>query len=98
MAHKHGAKLYFQLLLDPNRAALMEELAEKNGYVKNKKDGTKKINTTAWLRDSLYKYLSTVVDESLYKMAAARDAALWQESVRKRVEGRSKAKSQDDDS
>ena len=40
MAHKHGAKLYFQLLLDPNRAALMEELAEKQGYTKTKKDGT----------------------------------------------------------
>ena len=76
----------------------MEELAEKNGYVKNKKDGTKKINTTAWLRDALYKYLSTMVDESLYKVAKARDDALWQESVRKRVEGRSKAKSQSEDS
>ena len=98
MAHKHGAKLYFQLLLDPNRAALMEELAKEGGYVKNKKDGTKKVNTTGWLRDALYKYLSTVVDESLYKMAKARDDALWQESVRKRVEGRSRAKSQDGDS
>jgi hypothetical protein len=98
VAHKHGAKLYFQLLLDPNRAALMEELAEKQGYTKARKDGTTKINTTQWLRDALYKYLSTVVDESLYKVAAARDAALWQESVRKRVEGRSRAKSQDSDS
>ena len=98
MAHKHGPKLYFQLLLDPHRAKLMEQLAEDAGYVKNKKDGTTKINTTAWLRDSLYKYLSTLVDESLYNLAKAKDDALWQESVRKRVEGRSRARSQDGDS
>lgn len=97
MAHKHGAKLYFQLLLDPHRARLMEELAEKEGYVKNRKDGTKKISTTSWLRDSLYAYLSSKVDDSLYAMAKARDEALWRESVRKRVEGRSKTKSQEAD-
>lgn len=96
MAHQHGAKLYFQLLLDPHRAALMEQLAEAEGYVKEKKDGTKKINTTAWLRDSLYRYLTSRVDESLYKVAKAKDDALWQESVRRRVEGRTKTKSAKD--
>ena len=75
----------------------MEDLAKEQGYTKTKADGSIKVNTTAWLRDALYKYVSGIVDESLYKMAKAKDDALWQESVRKRVEGRTRAKSQAND-
>ena len=96
MAHKHGQKIYLQLLLDKNRYDLMEELARDAGYMKTRK-GEEMVNISGWAREALYTHLSGLVDESLYKMAKAKDAATWQESVRKRVEGRTKAKFQSDD-
>lgn len=96
MAHAHGQKIYLQLLLDRNRYELMEDLAREAGYLKTRK-GEEIVNISGWAREALYNHLSGLVDESLYKMAKAKDAATWQESVRKRVEGRTKAKFQPGD-
>ena len=43
MAIKHGNKSYFQVLLDPNRSELIEELASLEG-----------IKGKAWIRNLVY--------------------------------------------
>ena len=77
MALKHGNKTYFQILLDPNRAKLVMESAERAG-----------IRATAWIRNAIYKELERELQASIYKAAEAKDEAVWRESVRRRVEGR----------
>ena len=77
MALKHGNKTYFQILLDPNRAKLVMESAEKGG-----------IRATAWIREAFYEKLERICTASEYKEAKAKDEAVWRESVRRRVEGR----------
>ena len=81
MALRHGKKAYFQLLLDRNRAELLQELAGEQG-----------IRATALARDAIYAHLETVLPSSTYNEAKAKDEALWRESVRKRVDGREKAR------
>ena len=81
MATRHGSKVYLQLLLDPNRAKLLEQLAQEQ----NKR-------TTAVMRDILYSYLERTLPSSVYGEAAAKDHAVWRESVSNRVKGRSKKK------
>lgn len=80
MALKHGNKTYMQLLLDPNRAELVANEAEKEG-----------IRPSAWVRKVVYSKLETSLPSSVYKEAEAKDEVVWRESVRKRVEGRSNA-------
>ena len=79
MAPRHGAKIYVQLLLDPNRAKLLQEIAEEQGK-----------RPTAIMRDILYAHLERVLPSSVYGEAAAKDNAVWRESVRNRVKGRAK--------
>ena len=79
MATRHGAKIYVQLLLDPNRAKLLQEIAEEQGK-----------RPTAIMRDILYAHLERVLPSSVYGEAAAKDNAVWRESVRNRVKGRAK--------
>ena len=43
MALKHGNKSYYQVLIDPNRAELIEKLADKEG-----------MRGTAWVRTVAY--------------------------------------------
>ena len=81
MALRHGKKAYFQLLLDRNRAELLQELA-----------GEQCVRATALARDAIYAHLETVLPSSTYNEAKAKDEALWRESVRKRVDGREKAR------
>jgi hypothetical protein len=81
MALRHGKKAYFQLLLDRNRAELLQELAGEQG-----------VRATALARDAIYAHLETVLPSSTYNEAKANDEALWRESVRKRVDGREKAR------
>ena len=81
MALRHGKKAYFQLLLDRNRAELLQELAGEQG-----------VRATALARDAIYAHLETVLPSSTYNEAKAKDEALWRESVRKRVDGREKAR------
>lgn len=79
MAQIHGRKAYFQVLLDPHRAALIEAEAEKAG-----------MRSTAWIRDAVYSVLERKLPASVYKEAVAQDDASWKASVRRRVEGRTK--------
>ena len=81
MALRHGKKAYFQLLLDRNRAELLQEVAGEPG-----------IRAAALARDAIYAHLETVLPSSTYNEAKAKDEALWRESVRKRVDGREKAR------
>ena len=81
MATKHGNKSYFQILLDPNRAELVTEQAEKAGQ-----------KPTAWIRDALYEVLKRKLPSSIYDEALAKDEVTWRETVRRRVEGRLKNK------
>ncbi len=77
MALRHGNKTYLQILLDPHRAKLVTERAKENGQ-----------RATAWIRDAVYKELERQLPASIYKEAQSKDEAVWRESVRRRVEGR----------
>ena len=68
-------------MLDRNRAELLQELAGEQG-----------VRATALARDAIYAHLETVLPSSTYNEAKAKDEALWRESVRKRVDGREKAR------
>ena len=81
MATEHGAKIYSQVLTDPNRYELLRKEAERLG-----------IRPTAWMRDAIYQRLEKDMPVSIYKEAEAADKAIWQRSVRRRVEGRMKPK------
>ena len=48
----------------------------------------KGIRATAWVRNAVYKELERELPASTYKEAEAKDEAVWRESVRRRVEGR----------
>jgi hypothetical protein len=86
MATRHGAKIYVQLLLDPNRAELLLQMAKEQST----EEVTKR--PTDLMRDILYSHLERVLPSSVYGEAAAKDHAVWKESVRNRVKGRSKKK------
>jgi len=77
MALRHGNKTYLQILLDPHRAKLVMEQAKLKG-----------LRSTAWIREAVYKELERQCSTSTYKEAQAKDEAVWRESVRRRVEGR----------
>ena len=77
MATRHGAKTYIQLLLDPHRAELLQNLAAEE-----------KLRPTAYMRDALYTHLKRVLPASVYDDALAKDQAVWQSSVKNRVDGR----------
>jgi len=77
VATTHGQKKYCQILLDQSRFELVERLADEAG-----------IRPNAWVREAVYKQLERTLPSSVYQEAAAKDAARWRESVRKRVEGR----------
>ena len=80
MPLRHGSKIYCQLLLDANRYKLAETLADKQG---------KKV--TALLRGYVYGALQQEMPE-IYKIAEEADVEKWNESVRRRVEGRMRSK------
>lgn len=81
MAIKHGNKSYFQVLLDPNRSELIEKLASLDG-----------IKDTAWIRNVIYRKLEEEFPSSIYKVAEAKDQLIWRETVKRRIDGRSKKK------
>ncbi len=81
MALRHGNKTYFQILLDPHRAQMIQEAAAKADK-----------RATAWIREAVYSELKRVSQASVYNEAVAKDQAEWRQSVRKRVEGRAKPK------
>ena len=77
MALRHGNKSYYQVLIDPNRAELIEKSAEKKG-----------IKGTAGVREVAYEALEREFPSSEYKIAEAKDELMWRESVQRRIEGR----------
>lgn len=79
MASNHGNKKYYQLLIDPARAELLERMAAKNG-----------LRATQFMREMIYTSLKQIVRED-YEEAAQKDKAQWQRSVQNRVDGRAKA-------
>jgi hypothetical protein len=81
LASIHGSKVYYQLLLDPNRAKLLQDMAAE----RNKRP-------TAVMREILYLHLERTLPSSTYGEAAAKDHAVWRESVSNRVKGRTKKK------
>lgn len=81
MAVRQGCKFYAQVLLDPNRYALLEKLAE-----------AKSMKVTALIRQMVYERLEQDLPASEYKAAEAADGALWAEAVRRRVQGRMRPK------
>ena len=81
MAIRHGNKTYMQILLDPNRAELLANLA----------DGLK-VRPTSWIRDVIYKELERCVPSEAYGEALEKDKAAWQDSIRRRVEGRMRSR------
>jgi hypothetical protein len=87
MAIRHGNKTYLQILLDPNRAELLKEVAE-----------WKDMRPTALVRETVYKMLEQQVPPDVYTEACLKDQAEWQASVRRRVEGRLKSRRKSKDS
>jgi len=81
MPLRHGSKFYCQLLLDPNRYALIEKLAAKESK-----------RPTALMRDMVYAALEKALPVSEYQAAKAADQATWAESIKRRVEGRQRSK------
>jgi hypothetical protein len=86
MAIWHGNKTYMQILLDPHRAKLLFDLAEKAA-----------VRPTAWVRNAVYKALEREYPSAVYNEAVAKDEAVWRASVRKRVEGRIKSRKASED-
>ena len=86
MAGNHGSRRYFQVLLQPHRAELVEEIAaEKN------------IRATELIRQMVYQALERDLPASIYKAADAADQAVWRQAVRNRVEGRTKSRRDSED-
>jgi hypothetical protein len=81
MAVRHGNKTYLQILIDPNRASLVYQLAAEAG-----------MRPSAWVREAVYRMLELETPRKVYDEALKKDKEVWQESVRRRVEGRMRPK------
>ena len=87
MAGQHGSRRYYQVLLQPNRAALVEELAAAETAASGKK-----VRSTEIIRQMVYDWLERELPASIYKKALAEDQAVWAQAVRNRVEGRARSR------
>jgi hypothetical protein len=81
MPLRHGSKIYLQVLLDPHRFALLQQIADNEG-----------MKVSALARNAIYAYLSITPD---YEAAAKLDKVEWEESVKRRVQGRMNARKAD---
>ena len=77
MAGKHGKRCYYQVLLQPNRAALIDAIAKQ-----------KQLRSTELIRQFVYESLEREVSRWEYKAAVDADKKVWEEAVRNRVAGR----------
>lgn len=77
MALIHGNKVYAQVLVDPNRFKILEDLAKRSGK-----------RTTGLIRDIVYECLDLYIDPELVRIAEEKDAEIWRQSVKNRVAGR----------
>lgn len=74
---QHGIKQNFQVLLDPNRAALLVERAKEQGK-----------KPTAYARELLYEALQMDTPRAAYAAAEAKDVAARKEAVYRQVTAR----------
>lgn len=77
MAKVHGNKRHYQVLLDPERAGLLERLADQRG-----------LKAAALVRTFVYAALKREVGAAAYRVAEAQDAASRRTSIANQVKGR----------
>ena len=82
MAGKHGKRWYYQILLQPHRAALIEAIAEERSTPENK------VRTTDLIRDFIYQSLEREIPQWEYDSAVEADKEVWNQAVKNRVAGR----------
>ena len=70
-----GNKKSFQVLLDPYRADLLNEIAEEN-----------KEKATSLLREAAYRLIRSKTDPSVYEEARLLDERLWSNAVSTRAQ------------
>ena len=87
MAATHGRRRYLQILLEPTRAELLDEMAKEKG-----------MRLTGLAREMIYDGIRRATSVPVYKEAEARDQAIWRESVRNRIEGRTKKRKEIEES
>ena len=78
-ARTHGNKIYKQLLLDPAKFEILNEIATDRG-----------IKSSALIRQIVYEWIESQVDVSRFKEADALDNAVWRKSISNRIDGRKK--------
>jgi len=83
MPIRHGQRYYAQVLLQPARYKLLENLAKERG-----------IRPTALIREFTYNSLERELPASVYKRAEAEDDATWRQTILNRVEGRRAARTE----
>ncbi len=79
MTKIHGNKVHYQILLDPNRAALLEKLAQDKG-----------LRPTALVREMVYKAIQRGTSGAAYDLALAKDQVLQRQSIQNQVQARTK--------
>jgi hypothetical protein len=77
----HGQKRYLQVLLDPNRADLLDALAAERD-----------VRTTALVREQVYEALERSVPPEVYAEALSRDVVVREDAINRQVDGRRKRK------
>ena len=77
MARNHGNKKYVQLLLDPSRFMLIEQIAKDKGMKPN-----------ALLRQAIYDWLGFMMPKEIILAAEKLDEARWKQSIQNRIQGR----------
>ena len=82
MAGKHGKRWYYQILLQPNRAALIEAIAKERSTPENT------VRTTDLIRDFIYQSLEREIPQWEYESAVEADKEVWRQAVSNRVAGR----------
>ena len=83
MARNHGNKKYVQLLLDPSRFMLIEQIAQDKGMKPN-----------ALLRQAIYDWLGFMMPKEIILAAEKLDEARWKQSIQNRIQGRNEKHSQ----
>ena len=82
MAGKHGKRCYYQVLLQPHRAALIEAIAEERSTPE------KKVRSTQVIREFIYQSLEREIPQWEYDSAVEADNEVWNQAVKNRVAGR----------
>lgn len=81
MTKPHGTKKHFQVLIDPNRAALLELEATRRGF-----------KAAAYARELIYTELERIAGNREYQAAFTLDADERRAAIQRQVEGRLKGR------